>query len=464
MLDGREILDRTFEARDRFEFALEVKKIELNVEKVVVKNESGERVMLSASTAEYGPAGYSITWGFLANLALMVSQYAIPFNRIANMLTSPEKKFTSGMMTKYYNFVAKGLVPVYLELFRNLSNADIISGDDTSNRVIEVSRYFANKPEGPPESQQAPPWIKYVTKKASLESLESGETSLGATIGSELGFVSNLRNRDGIKKSFQTSTMSGRSISDDPRSTILFYRSHFGGFGNLLEELLSSRLPKFRKLWIQADFSQVNLIVNEELLKRFDVTYAGCACHARRPFSIFEHDDPDNCSYMLHLFKGLYIHEQGLDLYGRNEENTIAVRGIDSKALWDDILELASSMTKQWSPKTELGRACSYIIRHFDKLTAYLKNPRLGPDNNFSERALRLEKMIEASALFRQSLEGRFALDVVRTVVQTAIMAKVDVQKYLIFVLRAGVEKVSENPQLYTPLAFAMSQTDMGPQ
>jgi hypothetical protein len=51
--------------------------------------------------------------------------------------------------------------------------------------------------------------------------------------------------------------------------------------------------------------------------------------------------------------------------------------------------------------------------------------------NNFSERMLRLERLIENNALFRQTLNGRFCLDIIRTILQTAIAAKVDLQLYI---------------------------------
>ena len=71
---------------------------------------------------------------------------------------------------------------------------------------------------------------------------------------------------------------------------------------------------------------------------------------------------------------------------------------------------------------------------------------------------LRLEKLIQGSALFRNSLEGRFALDIIRTVLQTAISAQVPLHKYLVFVMRAGPDKVSSNPENYTPLAYVRSK------
>jgi len=219
--------------------------------------------------------------------------------------------------------------------------------------------------------------------------------------------------------------------------------------------LLAKRRKSVKKLTIQSDLATVNLVADEKLRQRFDIRYVGCASHARRPFALYEHEDPDYCAAMLHLFKGLFIHEYGLTMHGRTRQNVLAVRGTDSRELWTEIKELAQDMSEKWSAQTKLGEGARYIVRHFDKLTAYLDDPHLEPTNNFSERMLRLEKLIEASSLFRTTLEGRFALDVMRSVLQTAVAARAPLQDYVLDVLRASPDEVAAAPERFTPLAWA---------
>jgi len=180
------------------------------------------------------------------------------------------------------------------------------------------------------------------------------------------------------------------------------------------------------------------------------VRQIACAAHARRPFALHEDEDPVNCEFMLHLFWGLAMHEEQLDVFGRNRDNVVAVRGGESRELWDEILALAKSMTERWSKATTLGTAGRYIINHFDALTAYLDDPRLEPTNNLRERMLRMEKLIEGSSMFRKSLEGRFGLDIVRTILQTAVAANAPVHEYLVSVLRAKDEEIAARPAHYT--------------
>ena len=140
---------------------------------------------------------------------------------------------------------------------------------------------------------------------------------------------------------------------------------------------------------------------------------------------------------------------------GRNETNIRAVRDIDSRDTWEDIKNVARIITLKWSKSTKLGAAAHYILRHYEKLTAYLNNPVISISNDFSERMLRMEKLIQANALFRNSIEGRFALDINRSSLQTAIAAQVPLQEYVNYVLRASPADVAANPAAYTALAYS---------
>jgi hypothetical protein len=467
------------EQRVRHDFSMSVTRIELDVEKKVVVDQEGERHVVAASTAEYGPPRYSVTWQALATLAVLVAQFALPFNRLATMLSVGGKRFTAGALSRMLHYVAERLVPIYLELARQLADCEILAGDDTSCRVLEVSSYFKSKAEQGSEHKDKLPWADYQTPSAAEESLRlceemqrarvrrreegdrqatrtSAETpSLGVLIGRRLVFESPRRNGDGAKESMHTTVISGRTSADDPRSLTVFYRSHLGGCGNLLESILESRDPSLREVVLQGDLSPTNLITSPELLARFDVKLVGCSAHARRPFALYEHEDRVRCGYMLTLFQGLAIDEQRLDVHGRNRENVLAVRGNESRQTWNDILKLAKKIADVWSKGTKLGTAARYIINHFAALTAYLDDPRLEATNNLRERMLRMEKLIEGSSMFRRSLEGRFVLDVVRSVLQTAVAAGVPVHEYLVSVLRTSHDELAKHPDRFTPRAWA---------
>jgi hypothetical protein len=485
LAEAREV-KTLWEPRVRYDFSVAVKRIELDVEKKILEDATGDRHVVAGSTIEYGPPRYSVTWHALATLTVLVAQFAMPFNRLATLLSTPDKAFKAGALSRMLHYVAERLLPIYLELATQLANAEILAGDDTSCRVLEVSAHFAKPAEGsdpPPDRVDKPPWADYATPSAAEASLkrceqqtrdrverrEAGDRtatrskeeipSLGVRIGRRLRFEWPRKNGDGPKEAMHTTVVSGRSVADDPHSLIVLYRSHLGSCGNLYESILHKRDPQLTTVILQGDMSPTNRVTHPELVERFDIRLIGCYSHARRPFALYEDDDPVRCGYMLHLFTGLAIHEQQLGDFGRNRDNVLAVRGNESNKIWNDILELAKTMAKHWSKATKLGNAARYIINHFDALTAYLDDPRLEPSNNLRERMLRMEKLIEGSSMFRKSLEGRFVLDVVRTILQTAVAAGVPVHEYLVSVLRANPDDVAASPHLFTPRAWATNHS-----
>jgi hypothetical protein len=282
--------------------------------------------------------------------------------------------------------------------------------------------------------------------------------SLAQECARELGFCFPRRNGEGTKQAFNTTILAGKSRADDPKSLIVFYRSHLGSLGNLLEELLKRRKAVHRSVIVQSDLSTTNRVKDPKLLERFDIQQVGCTAHARRPFARFEHEDPELSGMLLTLFSELAFLEKSLDECGRNAQNVKLVRDIDAREIWRTIEQAAELTAKQWSRETKLGEGARYILRHKDALVAYLEDPRLSPTNNFAERALRMEKIIQANSNFRATLDGRCAFDILRSVGQTAIAADVDLNEYYLSVLKTPKHEVVANPERYTPYAWAMAR------
>jgi hypothetical protein len=445
---GAEIKQTFYEERERLDFSFSLTVQKVAVEKISVQTQTGT-TLVSGDMETIGPPKMRVTWNFLSHMALLTTQYVMPFNRFARLVSSVKKRFTAAEISRYYRFVAGHFVPIYMHLGLSLADAEVLVGDDTPSLVLEVSS--AGR-----EPDQPPPWQPFATADLAKATLAAGaEPTISLTLAKAFGFVSQRKDGKGDKQGFNTTTLSGRAQQDNPKSTVVFYRSHFGGLGNLLETILRNRRKKNRSMVIQADLATVNYITDANILRNLDLKIAGCASHARRPFALHQDDDPDACEQLLHSFKGIPIYEGAIDAHGRNNMNTLAIRGYDQQACWDTILEICTSMQQRWSRETPLGKAARYVVRHFDKLTYYLRDARVSPWNNFSERMLRLEKLIARNSLFRQTLAGRFALDVMRTVLQTAIAAEVDLAAYLLWVMRMPKEAVAADPAAFTPLAFA---------
>ena len=102
--------------------------------------------------------------------------------------------------------------------------------------------------------------------------------------------------------------------------------------------------------------------------------------------------------------------------------------------MWEEIEIFAGKMAK-------FGQRQPISVGPLIIFHVIMKNSRpisviLFFSEDFSERILRMEKLIESNELFQNFLVGRFALDINRTILQTGIAAHAPLQDYVTFVLR----------------------------
>ena len=211
--------------------------------------------------------------------------------------------------------------------------------------------------------------MSYANQELARQTLvQNKKASLAVQTAHAFGFEFSRKDGKGRKTSFNTSLLSGRAVADDPTSTIVFYRSHLGSLGNLLDVILPHRSPENHQLVVQSDLSTTNLITDKGWCERFDVRFAGCASHARRPFAIYENEEPFYNDAILHLFKGIPLTENFLDLSGRNMTNTAAVRNIDQTRLLGEDPRILQD------PPVAAGRAALRLVRAHATLSATTTN------------------------------------------------------------------------------------------
>lgn len=426
-------LNSTYDYTKRVDLRIVVTETEHQVE-TVTDPRTGRSVR--ASMADIGPEGFQLTWSAIANLVKLHVGFAIPINRLSLLIGQPE--FSSGKICRILHFIALNLLPVYLCLIENLADAEIISGDDTKTKVLELD--------------------------------QPDEDTLAKAIDDMLGFVQPRKNGNGDKIGLNVSLLVGRAHQEDPRSTIRFFRTHQGNVGDLLSQTLELRSPKSGPIIFQGDLSTSNL-PSHDVMKKIELIIAGCGAHARRPFWRFKDDDGALCYFMLRGFLMLTQIEKRIDSRGRTQARVLSLRGRYSKWVWQALRHRAIAATTGkilgratyrkdcgpdiWPPGHELHRACMYVINHFDELTLYLSNAHLHYTNNGIERALRIEKCMLSGSKFRKTRGGRAVLDVLRSLNATCTAAKIDLTDYIRYVFK-HLPELHENPKNFTPYAVAL--------
>ena len=72
----------------------------------------------------------------------------------------------------------------------------------------------------------------------------------------------------------------------------------------------------------------------------------------------------------------------------------------------------------------------------------------------------RPEKEIQAAANFLNTIEGRTALDIIRSLIQTCSAAEVNAAEYLNWVLRCEEKAISDDPVNFTPYFYGQQDSE----
>jgi Transposase IS66 family len=411
---------------------------------------------LSPDHSDVGPASWNVTWRAMVNVIVLVFGMAVPGSRIEKLLG--KDGFSRSNISDMCAYVAARLLPVYIALCEQVATAEIIMGDDCVSRVSDVSRYLRALREWKKQRKAASDKKVFeATTPPPLSPWSSpGPDSLTARLEEELDFEfqharSNAAKTPKIR--LHTSLLCAELRTGDPKSRVVVYRSHLGSVGNLLGRILRSRKKGHGPLIFVGDLSPSNHVTDPSVTSRVDITYAGCASHARRPFKRHQALDPENCVDALDYFRALF-HIEELIEDGRTSDRA-EIRKESSLPFWEDLKELCEAMRAKWSPATALGEGIEYLLGNYDALTRYCHDPRLPLSNDLSERLLRYEKLMDRSSFGRETVEGRARYDIIRSFWQTSVAAGVDPTFALLDVLHSDPQSVESDPSSFTPHAIA---------
>jgi hypothetical protein len=452
----------------RYDFSLQLHEFKVSYESA---KDSRTGKSVSSAPESIGPKGFQITYRALVNVVLLTVGFLVPMHRVSRLLGNASI-FHRSNLARYLGYAANRMLPIYLEIAKQLSQASYLWADATPTRVNEVNRAFENRKEWDKEkNSETPepfPWEKDFkvaseNKKENKENeeehenIDSPKLPLWAKLQSELGyaFFKKAKKKLSAKTRHQTMVVHGRTDEKNANSHLVFYRSCLGDVGNVLDYLLQFRDPKNKDLVLQCDHSSANLPTNPSILKRFNLTIAGCLAHARRMFKKHESQDPLVGSDILPMMFMVMNFESKIKEAGKNTENTTSVRQSWSARYLETIyfaLQQAVQMPN-WSDQTPLGKAARHFIKHFKKLTVYLAHPALEATNNGSERALRAEKLSQGSSYFRDTMEGRARFDILRTLYQTCACANIPFSHFMMYILISPQIEVEKHPAKFTPLA-----------
>jgi hypothetical protein len=283
------------------------------------------------------------------------------------------------------------------------------------------------------------------------------------------------------KKGAFTTVVAGRTHDMDETTWVVLYFTHFGSFGDVVEDMLRLRreercrrleklreeakkkgnpIPKsvseeFETIDITCDASSAN---NPKHDYDFALRYFGCAMHARRKFvEIPEQDRSEEVNRVIHYFSFLYAMEEWLSEIGRTPKRVGRMRYRWGTWAWETICYEAELILKKADASNAEIKAATYVVENFETLQRFLDCLFSVPDNGISERYLRPVRLAENTTHGLETERGRLVKDVLRSMIATCRAIGVPFEEYLPWLLAQcdplpGEKKLHRS--MLTPHAF----------
>jgi transposase len=139
------------------------------------------------------------------------------------------------------------------------------------------------------------------------------------------------------------------------------------------------------------------------------------------------------CRYVLEKLGEVY----GIDAQARDAGMTAAERlrfhQQHSKPILEALHDWLETQFAEWKvePNSSLGKAITYLLRHWKALTLFLRQAGAPLDNNLCERALKRAVLHRKNALFYRTLNGAQVGDLFMSLIHTCELCGVNSFDYL---------------------------------
>jgi transposase len=151
---------------------------------------------------------------------------------------------------------------------------------------------------------------------------------------------------------------------------------------------------------------------------------------------------PEECRYVLETLGKVYLIDAETRQRQLSPESRLLFHQEHSAPLMDELRQWmeARFAEHKTEPNSGLGKAISYLQRHWTKLTLFLRQPGAPLDNNIAERMLKKAILHRKNALFYKTMKGAQVGDLFMSLIHTCELNKVNPFDYLTELLRHPAE------------------------
>jgi hypothetical protein len=339
----------------------------------------------------------------------------VPFNREETLQGGLGIPLPASTQWDIVEAKAERIEPAFDELFRQAADGDVVYNDDTTVRILEM-----------------------MGKRAEENIL--GEDNAAESAKDETS------DRRGMFTTGIVSTREGHKIA-----LFLSGRQHAG---ENLKDVLVRRATELPSPIQMCDALARNLP------RGLATIVANCLAHSRRQFVEVADRFPEECRHVLESLAVIYHNDATAREQNLSSEARLCFHQAQSGPTME---KLHVWLVRQFDdrlvePNSALGGAISYLLRHWEKLTLFLRVPGAPLDNNICEQALKKVIRHRRNSLFYKTRHGAHVGDVFMSLIHTCELCGANPFDYLTE-LEHHADKAGVNPQHWMPWNYRHTLT-----
>lgn len=196
--------------------------------------------------------------------------------------------------------------------------------------------------------------------------------------------------------------------------------------------------------------------VYDDFDKRADITLLHCMAHSRRKFSEALDNDAPRAKYVLEKMQALYGVERRIKEEALQPDEVVKLRQSESLPVLQELKAWMLAQMNTVLPKSPIGKAITYSLTRWDKLSVYITDARLQIDNNPIEREMRPITIGRKNYLFAGSHDAAQRAAMIYSLFATCRLHKINPYNWLKDVLIRMPDYTTKNlhellPQNWKP-------------
>ena len=342
-------------------------------------------------------------------IALLKYGSGFPFYRLEGLQKNLAIPLPAATQWDIVAAAAALIQPAMDELIRQAAQGEVLHNDDTGMKVLGLMKELAST-KG--DSSDAPERTGVFTS----------------------GIVST---RDGQKIAL---FFTGRKHAGENLFTVLARRAAALGPPIQMCDALSRNLPK-----------------------PLQVILGYCLAHGRRRFVEVAPNFPSECRYVLEALSEIYHFDELARGQGMTPEERLRFHQAHSGSVMEGlhVWLTAQLEEKKVEPNSGLGQAITYMRKHWEKLTLFLRQAGAPLDNNLCERALKKAILHRKNSLFYKTRNGARVGDLFMSLIHTAELCGTNPFDYLTELQRHAAD-LQQHPQEWMPWNYRQTSAGTG--